>query len=402
MKMFLEQLSSHQEQWLKSIRSAREMILANLSMISEIPAPTFEEKLRAEFLMNRFAENCDIEPRTDDMHNVMGFLDGDESTTQTILVFTHMDNAFDTNIDQNITLTEHSASGAGIADDNIALAILLTLPDILRHTRISLHSKLILLATTRFHGRGDFGGMRQFINDMRDSQRIGTAIKLNGIDLGRINYLSQSRIRGDISISVGGVIEEPSGFAGEKNAILVANHVMDTLFSIPLPRKPKATLNIGMISGGDRYSRPGRSVVINFEALSNDDDLMNTIIEQIQDCCNDTAAQYGALVDVNFFGRLKTSSLGSSHPLVKSAIEITKHLGFTPRMSYAMSEIAVCLSEQTPSLSIGMTHGEGGSMPESVIEIEPIDTGILQLLMLLLEVDRQLVQSDSDTSGEKI
>jgi acetylornithine deacetylase/succinyl-diaminopimelate desuccinylase-like protein len=378
------------------------MILANLSMVSQIPAPTFEEQARAELIMNRFAECGDIEPHTDDTHNVMGFLDGPGTTSRTILVFTHMDNAFERAVDQNITLTEHKAYGAGVADDNIALAVLLTLPDILRLTRISLQSRLVLLATSRFHGRGDFGGMRQFINDIRGRQTIDTAIKLTGIDLGRINYLSQSRIRGDITIKVGGALDEPPGLAGENNAILVANHVMDTLFSIPLPRKPKATLNIGMITGGTRYSLPGRTAVINFEALSEDDMLMNTLIEQIQDCCNDTGAKYGALVDVNFFGRLKTSVLGSSHPLVKTAIDIIKHLGFNPRMSYAMSEIAVCLSEQIPSVSIGLTHGEGGSSPESFIEIDPIATGILQLLMLLYEVDRQIQQPTDESSGETI
>ena len=38
------------------IRDLREIILANLVMLSEIPAPTFSEAARMEFLVNRFTE----------------------------------------------------------------------------------------------------------------------------------------------------------------------------------------------------------------------------------------------------------------------------------------------------------------------------------------------------------
>ncbi len=383
----LADMEQHKDRWRKDIVAAREMILANLSMIAEAPAPTFEEKDRAEFILNRFAESGIPEPLTDEMHNVIGLVNPKTGHDRTIVIFTHMDNAFGREIDQNIRITENRVYGAGVADDNLSLAVLLTLPDIFKSLACSFKSNLILLATTRFHGRGDSGGMRHFIATMKKKQGIDAMIDLNGTSLGTINYLSQSRVRGDIVIDTSLAAFENPRRIPESSAIQVANQIMDQLFQIPLPRKPKTTLNIGMISGGERYSTLSRNAELHFEALSDDDVMMESLIEQINTMCTDIGAQYNADVQVSFFGRKKVAALTSAHPLVKASMAVIRDLGFKPQIHFANSEVAASLSEAIPSVSIGISEGEGGSSPKSYVEIDPIMTGVLQLIMLLKLID---------------
>lgn len=371
------------QSWLSGIRSAREMILSNLAMIAQTPAPTFQEEARAEFVMNRLVENGLNDVRTDDLYNTFGFFNDGNTDVGTTLIFTHMDNTFDQNVDQNITLTEDKAYGAGAVDDNIALATLLTLPDIFRLLDFTPESRILLLATSRFHGRGDYAGIRHFVNTMKKAGRIDRAINITGLELGAVNYLSQSRVRGDISISTE---EVPQRKLLDNSAILVANHIMDGLFSIPLPHKPKTTLNIGMISGGERYSTSSREAHIHFEALSDDDTMMETLIEEIRNRCIDNGAKHAADVQVNFFGRHRSSALTSSHPLVRATLHVLNTLGMNPKMSYTNTEIAVTLAENIPSVSIGLTHGEGGNTPKSYAELQPLCTGILQLLLIIDQI----------------
>jgi len=146
----VKKLENKKEEWRSAVLSSREMILSNLAMISQIPAPTFEEKNRSEFLIERFSECGFAEPETDEMYNVSGMLYG-STGERNILITTHMDNQFDQFVDQNISISEHKVFGAGAPEDNLALAVICTLPDIFAKAGFALKSKLSFLATTRFH-----------------------------------------------------------------------------------------------------------------------------------------------------------------------------------------------------------------------------------------------------------
>lgn len=366
--------------WLSGIQSAQEMILSNLAMIAQTPAPTFEEDARAEFLMTRFVELGLNDVRTDDMFNTYGFLNDEDQDAETVLIFTHMDNTFPGTIDQNVTLTKDRAYGAGVIDDNIALATLLTLPDIFSILDFKPSARILLLATSHFHGRGDYAGIRHFMKTMPKNLRIARALNIVGLELGAVNYIAQSRVRGDIVISTENI---PQKKLLDNSAILVANHIMDDLFSIPLPHKPKTTFNIGMISGGERYSTSSREAHINFEALSDDDAMMESLIEQIHNHCMDNGAKHAADVKAHFFGRHRSAALTSSHPFVRATLSVINELGINPKMSYTNTEIAVTLAENIPSISIGLTYGEGGNTAKSYALLEPLYTGILQLLLII-------------------
>lgn len=379
------QLNTKSKKWLEIINSLRESVLANLSMISQIPANTFNEVQRTEFILSRFTEIDTFEPRTDKLHNAIAVSNGTKSN-KTILISTHMDNQFDSSVDQNISIDEERVYGAGVADDNISLAVLLTLPDILEKLNLKLKSKLILLATTRYHGRGDFGGMRHFIKE--NGKDISATINLSGTDLDILNYFNLSRIRCDIQCDIKSSEKYSWQRMVDGNAILVINDIIDSLFTIPLPKKPRTFINVGMISGGERYSTICREACINIEVLSENDTTMDSIIEEISNRCIDLAARHGADVTTDFFGRHRASHVTTGHPLIKSALNIIKSMDLSPKMEYSNSQITISLEAGIPSVNIGVTTGVGGSSPRSYIDIDPISQGILQLIMLLEETDK--------------
>ena len=294
------ELADKRDGWLEGISLSRELLLSNLNIISQVPVETFREEKRATILQERFLASHVPEPSADDVDNVSGIIQGRNSERR-ILIFAHMDHQPEMAIDENIVISRDRVTGRGVPEDDLALASLITLPDILSRLDLKLSSDVILLASTRSHGRGDLEGIRHFLDQYPDD--IGLAINLIGIPLGTVDYFSLAKVRCDIN-SQTEEEPEPAWSKGiNTSAILAINAVINEISSILLPKQPKTTINIGMISGGERYSIISTNAEIKLEVLSQDDELMETIIEEIHDRCIDVSAKYDVLITTDFFGR---------------------------------------------------------------------------------------------------
>ena len=79
------------------LRTYKESVLANLVMAGEIPAPTFSEHRRIEFLINRFIESSVSEVSVDDAGNGIGIIKGtggEQGNGRAILINAHADTVF--------------------------------------------------------------------------------------------------------------------------------------------------------------------------------------------------------------------------------------------------------------------------------------------------------------------
>ena len=131
-------------------------------MVTQEPAETFREERRSNLLVERYMASGIPEPSTDEVHNVIGTLHGKRGD-RTILVFANMDHQPDMAVDPNVTITTDRVLGRGVPEDNYALSVLITLPDLLNRLGLTFNSDVVLLATTRSHGRGDLEGIRYFL-----------------------------------------------------------------------------------------------------------------------------------------------------------------------------------------------------------------------------------------------
>jgi tripeptide aminopeptidase len=108
-------------------RDISEILLTNLVMASEIPAPTFDEQMRTQFLLDRLNEYELQNTSTDEAGNALGILPG-KSGDGNILVVAHMDTVFPAKVDHTVSIEPNVVSGAGIGDDSLGLAAMMTLP----------------------------------------------------------------------------------------------------------------------------------------------------------------------------------------------------------------------------------------------------------------------------------
>ncbi|MFW6215221.1 MAG: M20/M25/M40 family metallo-hydrolase [Alkalispirochaetaceae bacterium] len=365
------------------IRELNEILLTNLVMVSEIPAPTFGEQHRREFLMERFNEYDLQNTSTDEAGNALGILPG-VSGERNILMVAHMDTIFLEKVDHTVQIEPGYISGAGIGDDSLGVAALVTLPLILRHLDIQLESNLILMGSARSLGKGDIEGIRFFLNNKELSVDYG--ICLEGYQLGRLSYASIGMLRGEITYSVPEEYDWTRFGAG--GAIVNINEVINRILEIPLPRRPRTSIVLNSLESGASFSTIPTQAKLQFEIRSESGQIVEDLGNEIADICAEVSSQTGAAVLFHVLARRQPGGISFSHPLAAYAREILKQLNVHPRISPSTSELSAFIDNQIPAVTIGLTKGERYSEPGERLEIEPINLGLAQLLGLILTIDR--------------
>ena len=366
----------------KGVRELSEILLTNLVMVSEIPAPTFGEQRRMQFLLDRFIESEVQNGSTDETGNALGIIPG-TTGEQNILVVAHLDTVFSEKIDHTVSIEPHFVSGAGIGDDSLGLAVIASLPYILDHLRIKLRSNIILMGSSRSLGRGDLDGLRFFLDNR--NVPISTGICVEGVKLGRLSYSSIGMLRGEITYRVPEEYDWTRFGAG--GAIVNMNDVINRILEIPLPRRPRTSIVLNSIEAGASFNTIPRQAQLQFEIRSESGEMVRTLGNRITDITAETSSQTGAEVVFQELASRQPGGIPYSHPLATNARSIIQALGITPRISPSTSELSAFIGHGIPAVTIGITEGEHHNEDVERLEIDPIYRGVAQLIGLLALID---------------
>lgn len=366
------------------LKKYREIILANLVMIGELPAPTFNEERRIEFILNRFAEAGLTDSMIDDGGNGVGILSGigKKESRKALLISAHADTVFSSNVDHTMQISSDTVTGPGVADNALGLAVLSTLPYILEDLGIRLKNDLVLLANVKSLGKGNLEGIHFFLDNSR--LNIKNAICLEGIQLGRLSYSSIGMFRGEIICSV------PESYDwsrfGDASAILTLNEVINKINEMKLPKRPRTSIVMGSIEGGTSFSTIAREATLGFEVRSESQEVVEKAAEIIQDIVMEVSSKTGDHIELNIISRRSPGGIPFDAPLTKCAREVMKHLHIEPRLSPSISELAALIEKRIPALTLGITTGQLSKLNDT-IQIDPIYKGLAQIIGTILAID---------------
>jgi acetylornithine deacetylase/succinyl-diaminopimelate desuccinylase-like protein len=379
MPPYLKNITSYVE----GIRRIRETIIANIVFLGQIPAPTFQEKSRAIKFMDRLVENQVDECTTDGYQNPIGIIRGKKSDLPPIMLVAHLDTMFARDVDHNYTITENAIRGPGVLDNTVGVAVLASLPAVLKHLEVSFDSDIILAGVIQSLGKGNLRGMRHLVKTWPTP--IRGAICVEGVELGRLCYYSEGMIRCDITCS----ISEEKGveYRFKPNAILVLHELINQIMAIRLPQKPRSRVIIGKIKGGQKHGIIAYEATLGLEIQSDTDRMVKTIFEDIKDMVTGISHEFGVRLKLETISNATASRLRYNHPLVKAAGQVMEALGIQTVGEPSESELSLLLSKRIPAVTLGLTRGENYHLPESQMEIEPMFTGIAQVIGVLQAID---------------
>jgi len=362
--------------------SLRETLLANLVMIGEIPAPTFKEEARIDFLLQRFSECGLNNTSTDEYGNGVGVLPG-KNRKRNILLHAHADTVFSERRDHNVSVHADKICGPGIADNSLGLAVLATLPTLLEKLGVELDAGLVLMGGARSLGRGDLAGIRFFLENNKLSLTSGICVE--GVQIGRLSYASAGMLRGEITCHVP---EEYDWIRrGTTGAILILNEVVNGILGIALPRKPKTSIVLGSIEAGEGFNIIPTEGRLCFEVRSESAEIVQRIAGELDDIVENVISQTGAEVDLDVVARREPAGLPIGHPLVKQTREIMSSLRLLPHITPSISELSAMIAHGLPAVTLGVTQGDRLHELRESVKIESMFTGIAQLVGVLLAMD---------------
>lgn len=366
----------------QNTKQLKEILLANLVMLGEIPAPTYQEDDRIDFLLNRFKEAELYKNSTDEVGNGIGILEGEDGNSN-ILVVAHADTVFGSKVDHTLQVQPERVTGPGVADNSLGLAVLATIPTFLEKMDIRLKNNLILMGASCSLGRGNLEGLRFFLSNFK--QPIQAGIGIEGVELGRLSHTSIGMKRGEISCSV--PEEYDWSRFGDASAILTINEVINRINEIRLPQRPRTSIVMGSIEGGTSFNTTALNAKLQFEIRSESSEMVQDIHQNMQEIITEVSSRSGDAIELEIFAQREPGGISFSHPLLRHTRRIMDQLKIEPRPGPSTSELSTFIDRGIPAITLGLTHGDHIHEKNESIEIEPVYTGIAQIIGTLLAID---------------
>lgn len=370
-------------EYTRAIHDMMDVIITNIVLLGQVPAPTFLENDRVTLFLERLAEFSVDECTTDDYNNPIGIIHGTSQGKPPIFVVAHMDTAYGKDVDHHFSIGQNSISGAGLLDNSLGVGILASLPLILQHLRLKFKSDIVLAGVIQSIGKGNLRGIRHLLKTW--STPIRGAICLESGELGRLNHYSDGMIRCEIVCRVDKSTQHSQRFM--PNAILVLNEVINQILEVRMPLKPRTKVIFGKINGGLKHGQIALDATLGLEIRSDADKMVRSLYTDIRDIVNGLSHEYGVELKTKTISNVRASHLKYNHPLVKSAATIMESLDLTPLSGPSESELSILLSRNIPALTLGITRGQGYQQKKSAMEIDPMFKGIAQVIGTLLAID---------------
>ncbi|MBS3757278.1 MAG: hypothetical protein KGY61_01295 [Desulfobacterales bacterium] len=369
----------------EQLRAIKETIISNILLIGQVPAPTFEESNRAEVFLERLSDSQIDICATDDYSNPIGIIKGRTGGNKPpIFLVAHLDTFIAGDVDHNYTIRKNSITGPGVLDNSVSVGVLASIPFICQSLDLSFESDIVLAGVTQSIGKGNLQGIRHLLKTWEGP--IRGAVIMEGEKLGRLNYYSEGIIRGEIECK----IPAPGNWEEryKPNAILILNEVINEILAMSLPQRPRSRVIIGKIDGGFKHGVIAYDARLGFEIQSDSDPMVKQMYNEIKDIVDGISHEHNVALKLNPISTLNACTLKYRHPLVKSTVAIMKRLGITPVSESSESELSIFLANKIPAVTLGLTDGKNIHLDHASMKIDPVFTGIAQVLGVIMAMDQ--------------
>ena len=346
--------------------------------IQRVPAPTFHEERRSEFIRGLFAKEHLADVSIDPIGNVYARLPGKNKKAKPLIVSAHLDTVFPANVNLEGREEAGKIYGPGIGDNSLGLAALIGILWSLRARRFELHRDLWLAANIGEEGLGDLKGMRAVVERFGD--RVAGYLILEGLALGHVYCRAIGVKRYRISARTAG--GHSWSDYGQPSAVHELASLVTQLVSMKLPHHPRTTMNVGTISGGTGINVLASESHCELDLRSEDPATLTKLAEQAESLIQ-KANRPGVTVVAEVIGQRPAGELAEDHPFVQAAIEATRAGGMEAVITSGSTDANIPLSKGIPAVVMGITTGGGAHTVHEYINVDPVSVGMESVLMFV-------------------
>jgi tripeptide aminopeptidase len=345
-----------------------------------IPAPPFGEKLRADWMADRFAETGLTKVEIDSIGNVIGILPAAnlpaESSGPLVVLSAHLDTVFPAITPLN-PIVSHSNDGSlrlsapGACDNGAGVAGMLALVHAMLHARVQIEAPLVVLANVGEEGEGDLRGVRHFYSNSPLAERVAAHIVLDGA--GSDSAVTQALGSRRFLVTLKGPGGHSFTDAGTPNPIAALASALAAVGDTSLPDDPRTTMNFGTIHGGTSVNSIPENVAVSIDFRSTSSEelvrlevVLHRAVEDAVGRANEAAKAISSRnrgplsFVIEKIGDRPAAQLPFDSPLLEALRSVDRHLGLRTDLRLGSTDANIPISRGIPALSMG-AGGDGGS-----------------------------------------
>jgi tripeptide aminopeptidase len=362
-------------------------VLDLTALISAVPSPTGEETAKS-LLVERLFATAGLAAERDAIGDVVGVIPGQLGSRPgmpRLVIAAHIDTVFPIATPLEVKRSADRLSGPGVGDNSVAVAAAIKLADLLRIAGEVPAVDVLLTGNVGEEGLGNLRGIREVLASRSD---IGAVVALEGHNLGRVTHVAVGSRR--FRITVKGPGGHSWGDFGRPNAIHGLSRLIAELDAIPLPRSPKTTLNVGMISGGVSVNTiaPEASCLLDLRSI--DESALRRLSDRVTRLVERSNRGDAVVYAAESIGERPAGVVSADSPIVQIAAGTLSALGLEPSFDASSTDANVAIAAGIPAVCIGLTTGGNVHRTDEFIDLEPVSKGVTQLALLTLALAESL------------
>lgn len=357
--------------------------------LCRIPAPTFLEQKRAEWMVEQF-RSLKWEAKLDRAGNVIAWLPGRRDHAA-VAVTAHLDTVLAPRSPEDIKISgDGRLLGPGVSDNGAGLAALLALAAVWNAAPPLDDSPLlpVLVANVGEEGEGNLCGMR-YLCRPAVGNRFRAFLVLDGPNTDHITCQALASRRFDVSFT------GPGGHSwsdhGAGNPVHALSRAI-THFTDDAPvGEPRCSFNFGLVEGGTSInaipSEARAKVDLRSENPQRMDQLAALLASSVEAALEEeNARSTGGKVAARLkeIGSRPGGGLREGAPILEYLLAVDAHLGIRSSLDCASTDANVPLSQGLPAVSIGAGgQGGGAHTPNEWFQPDGRELGLRRIVLAL-------------------
>jgi len=357
--------------------------------LCRIPAPTFLESQRAEWMAAQFRA-FGWKSQIDRAGNVVAFL-SEKSRGPYVAVTAHLDTVLAPRAKDDITVgADAKFHGPGVSDNGSGLAALLALARAIKLApdMSDYHAEPLLIGNVGEEGEGNLTGMRWLCrSDL--ARDIAAFLVLDGAATDHITTRALGSRRFEISFT------GPGGHSwsdyGVGNPVHALGRAVALFSETKVNGSPRSSFNVGLIDGGTSINSIPVLARAKVDIRSESNDVMeelvsllNIAVERAQEQENQRATGGKVAARVKEIGARPAAQLDEQTPVLHYLRAVDLYLGIRSRLDCSSTDANIPLALGIPAVSIGAGgQGGGAHTPKEWYNPEGRDLGLKRIFLAL-------------------
>ena len=349
---------------LEDIKADDDTAFAEQKRITEIPAPPYKEKVRAEYFLKRMQELGFKEASIDSEGNVIALRKGSGGGRPKLVVSAHLDTVFAEGTDVTVKEKDGVILAPGIGDDSRGLAALLSLIKCINANELATVGDVMFVGTV---GEEELGNLRGVKALFRDHSDIDGFISIDGLGITRVVNQATGSHRYEM------VFKGPGGHSFQEFGLPSAIHAMGRAIAkisdLQTPSDPKTTFTVGTVTGGTSVNAIAAEARMKVDMRSDSTEELLKLEARLLDLVKQAVAEENArwnsdkmTVEIKLIGDRPAGIVAIDSPIVQATQRAVTVITRAPRVTFAGSstDSNLAMSQGIPAVTIG-GGGEGGN-----------------------------------------